>query len=162
MPAFVRAAGDAAIVVAASTCVALAVNALRSDGLPLVTHEAYTVLVPCPEPVGTVEAISPAEVTWQGGTDLVVDARTAEEFAGWTAPGAENLAFDYLDPLPAQAVAALVARGSHRIVVFGDGAQPDSGREMARELAGSGVRNVFFIEGGAPALRAWFDEEAAR
>jgi hypothetical protein len=39
-------------------------------------------------------------------------------------------------------------------VVFGDGSSPDSGQEMARELAGRGMVNVFFVDGGWSAVRA--------
>jgi hypothetical protein len=37
-------------------------------------------------------------------------------------------------------------------VVFGDGGNPDSGEQLAREIAGKGIRNVRFVEGGAPLL----------
>jgi hypothetical protein len=39
-------------------------------------------------------------------------------------------------------------------MVFGDGQDPDSGEQLARELAGRGIRNVRFVQGGAPALAA--------
>jgi hypothetical protein len=40
------------------------------------------------------------------------------------------------------------------VVVFGDGGDPDSGEQLARELAGAGIRNVVFVAGGAPRLQA--------
>ncbi len=46
-----------------------------------------------------------------------------------------------------------MASNAARVVVFGDGRVPDSGREMARELAGRGMVNVFYVEGGWEAAR---------
>jgi hypothetical protein len=40
------------------------------------------------------------------------------------------------------------------VVVVGDGEDPDSGRELARELAGKGLKNMAYVTGGAPALKA--------
>ncbi len=40
------------------------------------------------------------------------------------------------------------------MVVYGDGGDPDSGEQLARELAGKGIRNVGFVRGGAPAILA--------
>jgi hypothetical protein len=49
-------------------------------------------------------------------------------------------------------VHAIAASGASQVVVFGDGKDPDSGEQLARELAGRGIRNVRFVQGGAPAL----------
>ena len=40
------------------------------------------------------------------------------------------------------------------MVVYGDGLEPDSGEELAKEIAGKGIRNVSFVQGGVKALRA--------
>jgi len=145
---------DAAIVVALSTALALGANALRAGGrgIPLVARQPYETLVPCPDTVAEAPPIEPGDAGARG--DLLVDARGAAEFARWHAPGAHSLPFDYLDPTPADAVKRVAKSGARRVVVYGDGADPDSGRELARELAGRGIRNVVHVRGGAPALQA--------
>ncbi|MFH1464750.1 MAG: hypothetical protein ABIO70_10220 [Pseudomonadota bacterium] len=145
---------DAAIVVLLSVVVALGVNAFRPDALPLVAREAYRILVPCPEPVGEVEALEPAGLRWEDERELVIDARDAAGRAAWQAPGARSVPFDFLDPVADDVLADLVATGAARVVVFGDGLAPDSGQELARELAGRGMRNVHYVPGGWQAVKA--------
>ncbi|MFH1437767.1 MAG: hypothetical protein ABIJ56_18815, partial [Pseudomonadota bacterium] len=47
----------------------------------------------------------------------------------------------------------IASSGASMVVVYGDGDDPDSGKELGRELAGQGIRNVHYVEGGAPAIR---------
>jgi len=145
---------DAALVTLACAALAVGVNAVRGDGIALVADRPYQVLVPCPEPVGEVDPLPAAEALASDPDTLLVDAREAAAFAAWHLPAARHVAFDWLDQTPAATVDALAASGARRLVVYGDGSDPDSGRELARELAGRGLRNVFYVEGGAPALRA--------
>jgi len=145
---------DACIVIALSVVVALLFNGLRGDGsIPLVASEAYRILVPCPEPVGEVEPIPAGEVRWGGARELVLDARLDHERELWMTDQARHVPFDFLEPVSDEALAELVASNAARVVVFGDGRVPDSGYEMARELAGQGMVNVFFVEGGWEAVR---------
>lgn len=143
---------DAALLTAAAALAGLAFNALRPDGLPLVAREAYRILVPCPETAGEVLAMAPGDPRLREPGTRLVDARAGVEFARARLLGALNVPYDFLDPTPAEAVARLAASGAARLVVYGDGSDPDSGRELARELSGRGLRNVFYVEGGAPAL----------
>lgn len=145
---------DAALIAAACAAVAVGVNAVRGEGgIPLVADRPYQVLVPCPEPLGEVDALAPAAALASEAGTVLVDARAAEDFAAWHLPAARHVPFDWLDPTPPATVDALAASGARRLVVYGDGGEPDSGRELARELAGRGLRNVFYVEGGAIALR---------
>jgi rhodanese-related sulfurtransferase len=143
---------DAVLVVAAAAALALGFNRVRAQGIPLVAEREYEVLIPCPDTVAEAPPLDPVAAGARG--DLLVDARSAEEFARWHAPGARSLPFDYLDPTPADAVKGVARSGGRRVVVYGDGQTPDSGHELARELAGRGIRNVFYVRGGAPALQA--------
>lgn len=146
---------DAAVVVLLSVVVALCFNAMRGEGsIPLVAREAYRILVPCPEPVGEVEPIEASEVRWGTARELVLDARLDHEREAWRTELATHVPFDYLEPVSDEALAELVASNAARVVVFGDGSSPDSGQEMARELAGRGMVNVFFVDGGWSAVRA--------
>lgn len=141
------------MVVAASTAVALSVNALRTDSLPLVAQKEYAVFVPCPEPLGEVDPVEPGDPLLHASRTLVIDARDETARGQWHLPDSIPVRFDYLDPVPDEFVKKLAGMGATAIVVYGDGGEPDSGREMARELAGRGLRNVRYVKGGARALR---------
>jgi len=140
---------------AAMTCCALGLmfNAVRPRGLPIVATEAYEIFVPCPEPLGEVEGLNALDQRITEDRVLIIDARDKDEFSAWHLPSAQNIPFDYLEGVPEATVRKVASSGALRVVVYGDGQDPDSGRELARELAGRGVRNVFFVLGGAPALR---------
>ena len=154
-----RTARDAAVVAAAAALVALAFNAARPHGLPLVAVVAYETLVPCPEPGGEVIAVDPGEALAAGVRTAAIDARSTPEFGVWHLPGAVNVPYDWLDPTPEQRLRELArtgaATGARQVLVYGDGGRPDSGEHLARELSGRGIKNVAYVRGGAPALRAW-------
>ena len=118
-------------------------------------------MVPCPEPVGDATAIEPKDSRVRASSSLFIDARSPEEYRVWHLPGALNLPFDWLGPPPddeVKLVAERVARSrAKQLVVYGDGGDPDSGREWARLLAGARLRNVCYVVGGGPALRASSD-----
>ena len=150
---------DAAIAVVISSAVALAFNAVRQDGIPLIADKPYEIFVPCPEPLGEVSGIPPAsslldDAEVRSGRTLVLDAGTAAEYSSWHFRGAWSVPFDYIDPVPDRTVRKIAASGARRVVVYGDGGEPDSGRELARELAGRGITGVYFVIGGQTALKA--------
>jgi rhodanese-related sulfurtransferase len=149
---------DAAIVVVLSAVVALGANSLRSSGgIPLVAERPYEILVPCPEVKGKAEAVAPADLRPGEKGLLLVDARESEAFAKWHCPGARSVPFDYLELVSDDHVKAIASSGARRIVVYGDGDNPDSGEQLAQQLSGKGIRNVVFVKGGAPALRQHLD-----
>jgi len=144
---------DAAVVVAVAAVLALSVNGLRADGLPLVATEPYAIFVPCPEPVGDAFPLAAADVAWGAPSELVIDARAADAYSAWHADEAVHLAYDFLDPVAEERVDELLRSRASRVVVYGDGGVPDIGEELGRELAGRGMRNVHFVEGGVSAVR---------
>ena len=89
---------------------------------------------------------------------FVVDARSKQEFDAWHVRRAINISYDYLDPTPKETLKGLaetIARSrAKRVVVYGDGDTPDTGEQLAKEVSGHGIKHVFFVEGGAPELRA--------
>jgi rhodanese-related sulfurtransferase len=148
---------DAVFLVVVGVACGVVSNLLRGqERLPWVQTKPYDIVVPCPEPVGQVTGVPPESSTLRDFTTFVIDARSATDFATWHWPGAVNVPFDWLGPPVAEEVRQLAKRltasKSQRIVVYGDGDDPDSGREWARLLAGGGIRNVAYVEGGAPAL----------
>jgi rhodanese-related sulfurtransferase len=144
---------DAVLVIAVSSILAIVFNSIRKDGIPLVASEPYHIFVPCPEPSGVVFPIEPSAVRWRDERELIIDARTADEFGHWHAPGAVNVPFDFLDPVAGELVRELIDTRSSRVVVYGDGGRPDTGEELASELSGRGMLNVHFVPDGAVAVR---------
>ena len=148
------------MVAAATAVLALAVNAFRPGGLPLVARVPYEVLVPCPEPGGEVVAIAAGDPAVASSRTFLIDARTREEVrAAPVLAGAVNVPYDWLDPLPdgemMRLARSIAASGARQVVVFGDGGKPDSGEHLGREISGRGIKSVGFVRGGAPALHEW-------
>ncbi len=152
-----RAIRDGVIITAVCAALAMGINLVHPKAIPLVAKRAYDILVPCPEPGGKVDVLAPQDPRARAADTFRVDARDREAFAVWHLPGAMNVTYDYLDPTPKaqlQALARAAARSkAKRVVVYGDGDNPDTGEQLGKELSGSGIKNVFYVEGGAPALR---------
>lgn len=146
---------DAALVVAFSTAVALVTNWLHPTArIPLVAEREYQVLVPCPEHEGkTAAAVSSDQVRPGEAGTMLVDAREEEAFKAWHPPGAICVPYDYLEPTPTELIKKVLEARARRVVVYGDGDDPDSGEQLANELSGKGIRNVSYVKGGAPALK---------
>ncbi len=159
---FRRALLEAASVALIGALAGLAVNALRADGLPLVARAPYQILVPCPEPGGPVEALDAGAPEISSERSFLVDARPSEEFNRHHIPGAVNIPYDWLDPVPDDTLAdlarSIAASGATRVVVYGDGGRPDNGEHLGKEISGCGIKNVFYIRGGAPVALASGDE----
>jgi rhodanese-related sulfurtransferase len=158
----VRVVVEATIVALVMASAGLAFNALQSEGIPLVAEKEYEILVPCPEPIGETGPVEPAAALNPEPGTMVVDARYADEFGVWHAQSAIHVLFDYLEPVPDEKLKELIRSGARQVVVYGDGDDPDSGREMARELSGRGLKNVYFVRGGAPALRKAMEGEVSQ
>ena len=143
---------DAVITLLVSVAIGLGVNLVRPHGIPFVQKSQYQILVPCPDGSGDAPAIAADAPAIREARTLLVDARPPAEHARVHVVGAINVPFDYLAPAAPAEVQRIASSGAARVVVFGDGSDPDSGEQLARELAGAGIRNVFFVAGGAPAL----------
>jgi hypothetical protein len=147
---------EAVVVSALASALGLAVNAVRPDGLPLVARTPYQILVPCPEPGGPVEAIAADDAVLDSDRTFLVDARPEPEYRRGHLPGAVNLPYDWLDPVPEadlrELAEAIAASGATRVAVYGDGGRPDSGEHLGREISGRGIKNVGYITGGARAV----------
>ncbi len=155
---FSRILRDAVLVVAVASSLGFAVNALRPSGsIPFIQTKPYDIVVPCPEPVGDAQPILPDDPRLLERTSLIIDAQAKADYDVYHLPQAINIPFDWLGPpveKEVQDVAQRIARSKARlVVVVGDGDDPDSGREWARLLAGGGLKNVFYVTGGAAALR---------
>jgi hypothetical protein len=151
-PTFVATILEAIAITAASALFALAFNGVRENGIPLVQKSEYQILVPCPENTGEVDTLSPSVLDQPMDKVLLLDARQKSEFEKAHLPGAKSIPYDYLEPLTDCALREVASSGARKVVVYGDGEDPDSGEQLAKELSGKGIRNVGFIAGGAPAV----------
>jgi len=153
-----RAVAEAVAVTAASAAVALGFNAARPDGLPLVAHQPYETMVPCPEPGGPVAVLAADDPAIRSARTFVIDARSAKAYREGHLEGAVHVPYDWLEPLPEAELEDLARRiassRATRVVVYGDGGRPDSGEHLGREISGRGIGNVCAVAGGAPALLA--------
>jgi len=148
---------DAVLITAVASAVGLLVNLFHPEKIPYFAEEEYNILVPCPEPGGEVTPLEAGDPLVKAGDTFIVDARRKAEHRAWKLGEAMNIPYDYLEPIPDEALQELITRihksGAKRLVVYGDGKDPDSGEQAGKEISGKGVKNVFFIKGGAPALK---------
>lgn len=143
---------DAVIIAIACALFAVAFNALRSDGIALIQRKGYQILVPCPVTEGVIEAIDAQTVKPGESKRLIIDARSSEEYKRWHLSGAINVPYDYLEPTDPKTINEIASSGAKRVVIYGDGDNPDSGEQLAKEVAGKGIRNVAFVKGGSRQL----------
>ena len=145
---------DAVLLVLLASGMGLCFNALRPSGrIALRAREPHDILKPCPEAGGRAEPLDAAALPAREPGLLLLDGRDTEAFRAWHAAGARSLPFDYLSPVSPDAVKELLRLRPRRVVVYGDGENPDSGEQLARQIAGQGLKNVFFVRGGGPALQ---------
>lgn len=151
-----RALVEAVVVAAVAGGLALLVNGVRPDGLPVVATDPYETLVPCPEPGGPVDGVAADDPMLDDPHTFLLDARSPEEYAEWHLPRAVNVPYDWLDPLAGttlqELARAIAVSRARTVVVCGDGGRPDSGEHLGREISGRGIHNVCFVVGGAGAL----------
>jgi hypothetical protein len=147
---------DATLVGIACVAAAIATNAARSKPLPWIQHEPHAVLVPCPETTGEVTQVAVWNVDLESPDTLLLDARPTADVKAAPLPRTGTrvlqVPYDYLEPTPPAALERIAATGAAKVVVVGDGLDPDCGMELAKELSGKGIRNVQYLPGGPAAL----------
>ena len=151
-----RSVKEAALIAAGTAVLALLGNLVHPEKIPYFADEAYEILVPCPEPGGEVLPIKPGDSSWSAPGQFFIDARAKAAFDTRHYHGAVNVTYDYLDPTPKEVLVQLAKDIAHskakRVIVYGDGDQPDTGKQLGKEISGYGIKNVYFIKGGAPVL----------
>ncbi|MBN1960095.1 MAG: rhodanese-like domain-containing protein [Deltaproteobacteria bacterium] len=145
---------DAAIIIFICTLIACITNLLRSDGIPFIQKQEYQILVPCPVTTGEVDAVTAGTALIYDDHVIVIDARQINDRDKFKLDKAIHIPYDYLTPVASEIIDSIAASGAREILVFGDGSDPDSGEQLARELAGNGIKNVSYIKGGAKAMIA--------
>jgi hypothetical protein len=143
----------AALVAVVCSVLGVVANAFRPGGIAFFQRTQYEILVPCPETEGEVKTIAADDPVLGAKRTLILDARSPAEYGRWHLPAAMDVPFDYLVQVDPKTLRVIAASGAARVVVYGDGRDPDSGEHLAKEISGRGIRNVGFVPGGAPSLR---------
>ncbi len=133
--------------------VAIIINFFHPHRLPLFANKPFEIYVPCPDTTGEVKEISYEDFQEIKESAIIIDARDREEFEKWHLDQAENIEYDYLNPVCPLKIKEILSKKKLNVVVYGDGEEPDSGKELAKELASKGIKNVFYIKGGIKSLK---------
>jgi rhodanese-related sulfurtransferase len=160
----VRIIWQAAAIAAAALLIAIATNAARPDGIPLVAQVEYDIFSQCEDSSAKAQAATSAELGAGQAGVLYVDARPAEAFAVGHAKGAVNAPYSVLFGAAPEAIAAVKAEiakaGAKEVVVYGEIADPSAGgstadlaRPLADQLLENGVTGVKHVPGGLEALK---------
>jgi rhodanese-related sulfurtransferase len=153
---------DAIIITIACTALALTVNTVRRDGIAFIQRDPYEIVVPCPVTAGNIKAVDAASLKNSEGDKLVIDARSPTDYKRWHITGAINVPFDYLEPTDPKIIRKIASSNAKEVVIYGDGNNPDSGEQLAKEIAGKGIRNVAYIAGGSKNIEGSSDQRSAR
>ena len=160
MKTFLQILKEAVIAAAVFAVIAFTVNAIRSDGLPLIADKPYDIFVPCPEALGEVQMIEATDPRIKDGSAFIIDAREESEYEAWHLPDAYNVTFDYLDPVSPEEIKNIAYNaansGKSMLIVYGDGDGElgSTGYELGREIAASKlITTVYVVKGGVDALK---------
>lgn len=157
---------EASVLACGASVIALAVNIFHPKSIPFIATDAYETMVPCPVQEGHVTPIaaSASELVEKGV--FLVDAREESEFHKWHPKGALLLTYDFLDPIPPENIREMAkriaAKRATKVLVYGDGANPDTGELLGIDISAAGINNVFYIKGGADALKAVWPKQDGR
>jgi len=149
--------GRTALLAALCAGAGIGYNAIRpAGGLPLVAQAGFydnKVFVPCPEVLSEPEPLAPARIlAWSADSILVVDARSAEEYAAGHHAGAVSFPYSALFAPGEEEIRDLSARAQKRAIVVCGDEDIGSGRLLAAELVEGGLPTVYYVEGGCLAL----------
>ena len=129
-----------------SLIVAMIINTVRSDTLPLVMP--FPPEYQCPSIVKTGAPVK-VEMALDvfGRADIAfVDARSKEKFEKGHIKNAVHIPYSFIEPIPKQAVTDL--RPYETVIVYCNTKGAERSRMMAGELARAGVEGVAFLEDG--------------
>jgi rhodanese-related sulfurtransferase len=139
---------QALIVLMFSAGLAFAVNALRSQGLPLVMP--FPPEYQCPSlahagrPLKVAQALK-SNIPGQEDT-VFVDARPHELFEIGHIRGAINVPYSFIEPTPKEIISRL--KRFRTIIIYCNTKDSEESELMAGELSQAGVEGVFYLEGG--------------
>lgn len=144
---------DAALIVALSTVAALAVNALRSNGLPLLRYAPFDLLGPCPEIADDIPRISAGKLKPGDPNLVIVDVRLPWDYLEGHLPGAWFLPMYETASLDEVVVARLKNLKSGTWIVLTGAAGTATAERALTALSGQDLRGLHVLEGGVEAWR---------
>ena len=149
---------------AAAVLIAVVTNAVRADGIPLVTEIPYEIFSACKDAEAESAAVSDAAALKNADDTLFVDVRSKAQFDAERVAGAVNLPYSALfgaSPEDVENVRKSSDAGKTKsVVVYGTFREQDSetlevdlAKSAAEQLVESGIANVRHIEGGLAAMK---------
>ena len=156
---------QAAAIVVVAGLIAIGTNAVRSDGIPLVTDLEYEIFAPCKDSEAESQAAELADLAGDADKNvLYVDARPAEAFAEEHVADSINIPYSVLFGATAEDIAKvkqeMASRKTETVVVFGTYADPESTEQavdlaepLAQQLIEAEISGVKHLEGGIEELK---------
>ena len=156
---------QALLILGASAALAVGTNAVRPDGIDLVTDVEYEIFAACKDSEAEAEAADVSRLQDQvEDSVLYVDARPAEAFTAEHVSGAINVPYSALFGASAEDLAAVRQaagqQASKIVVVYGlyhDRAAPaeaiDFAKPLAQQLVESGLTGAKHVAGGLEELK---------
>ena len=149
---------------AAAVLIAVVTNAVRADGIPLVTDIPYEIFSACKDAEAESAAVSDTAALKNADDTLFVDVRPKARFDAERVAGAVNLPYSALFGASADDVENVRKSASDgkikSIVVYGtfreldsEALEVDLAKPAAEQLVESGMSNVRHIEGGLAAMK---------
>jgi rhodanese-related sulfurtransferase len=129
-----------------SAALALTVNGVRREGLPLVMPFPPESLCPSRTAKGVGTGIKEALQAFARGEVLFVDARTSEAFGKGHILGAISVPYSFLEPVPQEAIERI--KRHKKVIVYCNSKDAERSKLMAGELSESGVKGASYLEGG--------------
>lgn len=143
---------DAGLLFVLAAVIALAFNALRPGGLPLLRYAPFDLLGPCPEIADEIPRLAPEKLKPGDANVVVVDVRLPWDHLEGRLPGSWFLPMYETAPLDEAVVARLKALKAGTWIVLVGAAGTATAERALTALSGQGLRGLFVLEGG---IEAW-------
>ncbi len=145
-------ARNSLILVIIISFLAILINFVHPHRIPFVAERPYEIYVPCPDTTGSIKELDKNEFISLSKDSVIIDARSREEYEKWHFEDAINIEYDYLSPICPLKIKEVISMKRKYVIVYGDGEEPDSGKELAKEIATKGLKNVHYLKGGIKEL----------
>jgi len=150
---YIRILRNSFIIFCIISIVAIFTNFIHPHRIPFIAEKPYEIFVPCPDSTGEIKEIGYDDFMRLIKESIIIDARGKEEYEHWHFNGAINIEYDYLSPVCPMKIKEIISMRRKLVLIYGDGEEPDSGKELAKELATRGIKNVYFLKNGVKELK---------